>query len=175
MREKAKVFEKSTVTTQSFLWWTNFFNCTVFIYFLKLHYIYFNFSLFLFIYFYCCSSTVISIFPSPLPTAHTSPHPTLDPSPLWLCPCVLYTCSLMTLPLFPLVIPSRLGTNWLLSVCSLFQCLWLYFAFLINLISNWKRLYLNDHQFLQWTFMASVLGSVSNFFLWHTTRKIIIV
>ena len=77
MREKAKVFEKSTVTTQSFLWWTNFFNCTVFIYFLKLHYIYFNFSLFLFIYFYCCSSTVISIFLlplSPAPPTHTS-HP----------------------------------------------------------------------------------------------------
>ena len=33
-------------------------------------------------------------------TYQPSLPPTLDPNPLWLCPCVLYTCSLMTLPPF---------------------------------------------------------------------------
>ena len=42
-------------------------------------------------FFYCCSSTVVSIFPPPLsPTPPTTTsHP--QPSPLWLCPWVLYT------------------------------------------------------------------------------------
>ena len=35
-------------------------------------------------FFYCCSSTVVSIFPhSPLP--HLPPPPILSPTPLWLC------------------------------------------------------------------------------------------
>ena len=50
---------------------------------------------------YCCWSTVVSIFPHHSPLPHPSPPPTLNPAPLWLCPRVLYTCSLMTLPLFP--------------------------------------------------------------------------
>ena len=40
------------------------------------------FSLFL-LFFYCCTSTVVSIFLSPL-------SPTLNPTPLWLCPWVSY-------------------------------------------------------------------------------------
>ena len=39
---------------------------------------------------------------SPLP--HPFPPPALDPTPLWLCPCS-WTCSLTTLPLFPLLFP----------------------------------------------------------------------
>ena len=46
-------------------------------------------------YFYC-SSTVVSILTPPQPPAS---H--LQTYPLWLCPCVLYTCSLMDLPFFP--------------------------------------------------------------------------
>ena len=59
-------------------------------------------------FFYCCSSTVVSVFPSPLPPLlhRPLPLPTLHPTPLLLCPCVLYTCSLMTLPLFPPSFPS---------------------------------------------------------------------
>ena len=38
--------------------------------------------------------------PPPLPPPHPSLPTTLNPNPLWLCPCVLYTCSLMTLPPF---------------------------------------------------------------------------
>ena len=62
-------------------------------------------------------------------------HPHLTPSnlPLWLCPCVLYTCSLTALPLFSPNIPLP-PLIWLLSVCSLFQCLWLYFACLFVLL-----------------------------------------
>ena len=52
-------------------------------------------------FFYCCSITVVSIFTPtqpptpPLPTSHSQSYP------LWLCPCVLYTYSLMDLLLFP--------------------------------------------------------------------------
>ena len=77
--------------------------------------------------FYCCSSTVVSIFNPPHPPA--PPIPTSHPwtHPLCLCPCVLYTCSLMDLPLFSRAIPLP-APLCLLSVCFLFQCLWLYFA-----------------------------------------------
>ena len=83
-----------------------------------------------FIYFYCCSSTVVSIF---LPSVPHPPPPTLYPTPLWLCPWVLYTCSLTTLLLLSPVI-SLPPPLWLLSVCSLFQCLWSYFACLFVML-----------------------------------------
>ena len=55
--------------------------------------------------------------------------PTPDPTPLWLCPWVLCMCSLTTLLRFsPLSLPLPL---WLLSVCSLFPCLWFYFTCLL--------------------------------------------
>ena len=62
-------------------------------------------SAFFFLFFYCCSSTVVSIFPPPL-------SPTLNPSLLWLCPWVLYTCSLMTLPFLSPSIPSPLPPGY---------------------------------------------------------------
>ena len=40
-------------------------------------------------------------FPPPLPHTPAISTSYLNPTALWLCPCVLYTCSLMTLPLFP--------------------------------------------------------------------------
>ena len=54
-------------------------------------------------FFYCCSSTIVSIFTPPRPPP-APPIPASHPwtYPLWLCPCVLYTCSLMTLPLLSL-------------------------------------------------------------------------
>ena len=60
-----------------------------------------------------CSSTVVSIFTPPRPTL-----PCLPPSklPLWLCPCVLFTCSLMALPLFSPIIPFPCPSGY----CSLF-------------------------------------------------------
>ena len=47
---------------------------------------------------------------SPLPP-HTPP-PTLNPIPLWLCPCVLYTCSWWPFPYLPPLSfsPSRVVT-----------------------------------------------------------------
>ena len=83
----------------------------------------------LFNFFNCCSSTVVSISPHTLPCPT---HPTLNPTLLWLCPWVLHTCSLMTLPLYPIILlPCPL---WLWSVGSLFHCLWLYFAHLFALL-----------------------------------------
>ena len=60
-----------------------------------------------FLHFFYCSSTDISVFSLPLPLSHPSSPPTFDATPPWLCPCVFYTCSLMTLSLFPtLSVPS---------------------------------------------------------------------
>ena len=74
--------------------------------------------------FYCCSSTVVSIFyPHHLPPV-APPIPASHPQTyaLWFCPCVLYTCSLVALPLYSTTILLS-PPLWLLSVCSLFQCL----------------------------------------------------
>ena len=66
----------------------------------------------LFYFFYCCSSTVVSIFLPPLPPPHPLQLPTLNPSRLWLCPWVLYTCSLTTLPLLSLLTPFPLPSGY---------------------------------------------------------------
>ena len=81
-------------------------------------------------FFNCCSSKVVSP-----PWCPTPPIPSSHPQtyPLWLFPCVLYTCSLMDLPLFYPIVPLP-HSFWLLSVCSLFQCFWLYFACLVLLL-----------------------------------------
>ena len=57
--------------------------------------------LFLLLFKYSCPH-----FPPTTPPPHASPPPTLEPTPLWLCPCVLYTCSLMALPLLSPIMPS---------------------------------------------------------------------
>ena len=49
-------------------------------------------------------------------TTSPCPPPTLNPSPLWLCPWVLYTCSLMTFSLLSLIIPSTLPSGHCLFV-----------------------------------------------------------
>ena len=59
------------------------------------------------IFFYCCSSTVVSI--SALTPCPIYPHLPPWTNPLWLCPCVLYTCSLIALPLFSPIIPLPSG------------------------------------------------------------------
>ena len=67
------------------------------------------------------------------PWPHSPPPPTLNASLLWLCPKVLYTCSLTTLHcLFPIIPLSP--SLWLLSVCSLIQYLCLYFVCLFVLL-----------------------------------------
>ena len=59
-----------------------------------------------------CSSTVVFIFSPPLPWPHPSPPPTLDPTPLWLCPHALYTCLLTTPLLFRYPSPLWLPPAW---------------------------------------------------------------
>ena len=84
--------------------------------------------IYLCIYFYCCSSTVVSIFPPSLSSASQTftSHPQSFP-PLWFCPWVLYTCSLMTLSsIFPhyLSPPSPLVTvSLFISVTPVVFCL----------------------------------------------------
>ena len=60
--------------------------------------------------FYCCSITVVSIFMTPLFPPASTQTPTLNPTPIWLCPWILYTCSLMSLsllcPIISLPVPS---------------------------------------------------------------------
>ena len=46
-------------------------------------------------FFYCCSSTVVSIFPPPLSPAPLTPISHPDSFSLWLCPWVPYTCSVL--------------------------------------------------------------------------------
>ena len=58
---------------------------------------------------------------------HLSPPPILEPTPFGFVHVSFYTCSLLALPLFSPIIPLPCPL-WLLTVCSLFQCLWLYFA-----------------------------------------------
>ena len=94
--------------------------------FVKTLYTYFYY-LFIYLFIYYFSSTVVSIFtPAPAPTPLIlASHPWTYP--LCLCPHVFFTCSVMVLPLFPPIIslPTPLC---LLSISSLFQCLWLSFA-----------------------------------------------
>ena len=57
---------------------------------------------------------VVQVQLSPFSPHHSPPSqpsslPTLNPTPLWFCPCVLYTCSWKPLPLFlPLAPPTSL-------------------------------------------------------------------
>ena len=65
---------------------------------------------------YSCLHFHLTLAPAPpIPASHPRTQP------LWLCPCVLHSCSLMDLHLFPAIIPVP-PPLWLLSVCSLFQC-----------------------------------------------------
>ena len=71
--------------------------------------------------FYYIFFTVVQVQLSPFSPHHSPTHPRLppyDPTPLWLCPCVLYTCSLMALPLLSPTIP--LSPSSLVTVCLFF-------------------------------------------------------
>ena len=67
------------------------------------------------LYFFLIFFIDVPIELSPFSHHHFSPpYPPFNPTPLWLCPWVLYTCSLTTLPLLCHVTPPL----WSLSVCS---------------------------------------------------------
>ena len=88
-----------------------------------------------FLKFFCFSIIIVPILPPllypgiPIPSSHFQFY-TLPPC---LCPCFLYTYSLMNLPFFSVIthLPPPL---WSLSVCSSFECLWFYFAHLFVLL-----------------------------------------
>ena len=68
----------------------------------------------------CCSSTVVFILALPCPARTPIPDSHLRTFSLGLCQCVLYTCSLLALPLYSPIIHLQ-PTLWLLSVYSLFH------------------------------------------------------
>ena len=109
-----------------------------------------------------CSNTVVSIFSLPLPLAPAplTPPPTFNPTPICLCPWVLYICSLMTLPLLSLIIllfpPLRL-----LSVYSLFQRLWLCFACLFCWLGSLIGEIIWYLSFATWLISLSIMLSSS--------------
>ena len=84
---------------------------------------FFIFFIFLFNY---CLRRVVSISLPPLPPSPAIPtsHPQSDP-PLSLSMCPLYMFLDDPSPFLHFSLPPPL---WLLSVCSLFQCLWYYFS-----------------------------------------------
>ena len=91
-----------------------------------------------FFFYYCCSGTVVSIFLPPL--SPTQPTPTSQPQSfplLALSMGPLYMFPDDPSPSFPhYSLPLPL---WLLSVCSLFQCLCLYFACLFCWLASTYR------------------------------------
>ena len=88
-------------------------------------------SLFLLFFYYS-----IMVVPYSLPLlSSTLPTPTSNiqsSTPYCLCPWVLYTCPLTTL--FLSYVNPLTSPLWLLSVCSSFPCLWLYFSLLFVLL-----------------------------------------
>ena len=80
--------------------------------------------------FYCCSSTVVPIFPPPLsPAPPPTPNPTLT-HPGCHCPWVFHTCSLMIIPLLSPLYPCSAP---LATVSLLFYFnVWLYFACILT-------------------------------------------
>ena len=88
-------------------------------------------NMFIFSFFYCCSNTVVSIFLPPLLPSHPQSFP-----PLALSMSSLYMFLDEPSLSFPCYLPST--PLWLLSVCSLCQCLWLYFACLFVLLISLK-------------------------------------
>ena len=103
-------------------------------------YIFLDWTIFLSInfilFFYCCSSRVVSIFTPPHPPGPpiTASHPRTYPP--WLCPCVLYTYSLMALPLLSPIILSPILSGYCefvlhfnVSGCILLACLFCWLCF----------------------------------------------
>ena len=109
-------------------------------------------------FFSCCSSTIVSISPHHTLPPHPSPPPTLHPTRLWLCPCALYTCSLMTLLFFfplsppppPLVTVFSLF-KLSLKVCSFNVCGYILLACLFCWLGS---IYRWDHVVFVFHFLA---------------------
>ena len=120
-----------------------FFSLFAFLFFFLLSFVYLGnqirkwklyFKFFKFFSFYCCSGTIVSVFPFTTPLHPSHPHfpPSILPPPFGFVHVsfihVPENPSLFS-PCYPH--PTHL---WLLSVCSLFQCLWFYFTYLFVLL-----------------------------------------
>ena len=120
-----------------------------------------NLHCFFFNIFYCCSSTVVSS-PHHSPPPQPPPLPTLDPTPLWFCPCVLYTCSwklfCLSPPLSPPTSPLVTVSLFFISMSLVIFCLLVCFADQFPLIGEiiW---YLS---FTAWLISLSIMLSSSN-------------
>ena len=111
---------------ENFLPYSSFLN-----FILKILFLFLFFHIFKLLFKYSCLHFLANTFPHP--THPHLPSPTLNSSPLWLCPQILHTCSLTTFPLLSSIIAHSPPLQ-LLSVCSLFPCLWFYFAHLFVLL-----------------------------------------
>ena len=77
--------------------------------------------------FYCCSITVVCIYPPPFPIPTAAIPTSLVSMPPWFCPCVLYSCSRKpfspsSLPLSPLVTVSLFSISVSLVIFCLLVC-----------------------------------------------------
>ena len=100
-------------------------------------FLFFMFSIFLFFYYFYLFIAVqilLSTFSCHhYPQPHSCPPPTLNPFPTLTLPMGPLYMFLDQLPLlYPIIL--LLPPLWLLSVCFLFQCLWLYFVCLFVLV-----------------------------------------
>ena len=96
-----------------------------------------------FLIFYCCSITVVPIFSPFLSPALPTPIFHIQSSLLPLMSLSmgpLYMLLDLTLLLLSPVIPPLAPPLWSLSVCSLFVCLWFYFAHLFVLLIRFHLL-----------------------------------
>ena len=70
-------------------------------------------------FFYCCSITVVPLFPELLSPPYPPLPPTVSPPlPQFLCPWVFYTCSLTVRPLLSPLSPFPLPSGY----CQLILC-----------------------------------------------------
>ena len=89
--------------------------------------------------YYCCPSKVVSILPSPLPSAPPIPASHPWSYPLWLCPWVLYICPLW--PFFPYFPPLSLSplvtvSLFFISMTLVIVCLLVHFVDYVLLIGE---------------------------------------
>ena len=100
----------------------------------------------IFIFWHLKLFIVVQVKLSPYSPHHSHPPqpslpPTCDPTPLWLCPWVLYACSLMTLPpsptgLSPPTSPLVTVSLFFISMSVVIFCLRVCFVDLVPLIGE---------------------------------------
>ena len=86
---------------------------------------------------YCYSTTVVSIFTPPHPPVPSVPASHPRPYPLWLYPCVLYTCSLMALPLLSCLTSALVPVSlFFISMSPIIFCFFICFVESLRFLTN---------------------------------------